>query len=234
MDINIAATGRGWNWISEGFALFRMDPLIWIVNLLIFSGIMVVLPLIPVVGSLAAMLLQPVLLGGMLIGCRALDQGEELRIEHLFDGFRQNTKALLMVGLLSTVAYASIFIVMIVVLSGGLGLGRMAELATGATPAMPQELLAVLLAGLVGVSLSLPIAMASWFAPSLVVFDNLQAWDALKTSFVGCLRNFMPFMLYGLVGLLLCLLAAITLGLGFLVLAPTLIASVYTAYRDIF
>jgi len=82
--------------------------------------------------------------------------------------------------------------------------------------------------------LTIPIAMASWFAPALVVFDNMQAWDAMKTSFSACLSNMLPFLLYGIIALMLTVLAMIPFGLGLLVLGPVLIASVYTGYRDIF
>ena len=43
-----------------------------------------------------------------------------------------------------------------------------------------------------------------------------------------------PFTLYSLVLLVLAVIAAIPLGLGFLVLIPVAIASIYAAYRDIF
>jgi len=43
-----------------------------------------------------------------------------------------------------------------------------------------------------------------------------------------------PFVLYGLVGLVLGIVASIPFGLGWLVLGPVAIASVYVGYRDIF
>jgi uncharacterized membrane protein len=76
--------------------------------------------------------------------------------------------------------------------------------------------------------------MALWFAPSLVVFNNLKPVDAMKASFLACLKNIVPFLLYGIVLIVLCFVAAIPLGLGFLVLGPVAIASIYTGYRDIF
>jgi uncharacterized membrane protein len=57
---------------------------------------------------------------------------------------------------------------------------------------------------------------------------------AMKASFHGCFRNFLPFLVYGLVMMLLAILAAIPVGLGFLVWIPLAIASTYTAYRGIF
>jgi uncharacterized membrane protein len=58
--------------------------------------------------------------------------------------------------------------------------------------------------------------------------------DAMKASFAGCLKNIVPFLLYGVVMLVLCFVAAIPLGLGFLVLGPVAVASMYKGYRDIF
>jgi hypothetical protein len=46
--------------------------------------------------------------------------------------------------------------------------------------------------------LSLPIVMAIWFAPALVVFNAMQPVDALKASFHACLKNTLVFLVYGL------------------------------------
>jgi uncharacterized membrane protein len=56
----------------------------------------------------------------------------------------------------------------------------------------------------------------------------------MKTSFSGCLRNLLPFLVYGVVMLVLAVLATLPIGLGWLILGPMLSASVYTSYRDIY
>ena len=56
----------------------------------------------------------------------------------------------------------------------------------------------------------------------------------MKVSFFGCLKNIVPFLLYGVVMMVLCVVAAIPVMLGYLVLGPVIIASIYTGYRDIF
>jgi uncharacterized membrane protein len=76
--------------------------------------------------------------------------------------------------------------------------------------------------------------MAVWFAPALVVFQGKSAVDAMKESFSGCMRNVMPFLIYGVVMLVFSVLASIPLLLGWLVLGPVLAASLYTSYKDIY
>ena len=117
-----------------------------------------------------------------------------------------------------------------------------------------RELAAYLLAWLIALALMVPVFMAVWFAPPLMVFNGLGTFDALKASFLGCLKNIVPFLIYGLIlfgfailaSIPLCLgwlvlapvgfatLALIPLGLGWLVLAPVIGASIYTSYRDIY
>ena len=73
-----------------------------------------------------------------------------------------------------------------------------------------------------------------YFAPT-ADGDSAFTIDASTLTFgAGCLKNFVPFLLYGVVLLVLCFVAAIPLGLGFLVLGPVAIASIYAGYRDIF
>jgi uncharacterized membrane protein len=91
-----------------------------------------------------------------------------------------------------------------------------------------------LLAMLIVLALTLPIYMAVWFAPALITLNDLALGTALAASFRGCLRNVVPFLVYGVVTFIFLVLAVIPLGLGLLVMIPVLFASVYTAYRDIY
>ena len=93
---------------------------------------------------------------------------------------------------------------------------------------------ALAIAVLLMLALLLPLVMAIWFAPPLVVFHELGAVEAMKQSFAGCLKNMLPFLLYGVVLLVAGVVASIPLFLGWLVLGPVIAASVYTAYRDIY
>jgi len=122
------------------------------------------------------------------------------------------------------------------------------------TNATISAMLSILLAWLIALGLMVPVFMAVWFAPPLAVFNELGAFDALKASFLGCLKNIVPFLIYGLIlfgfailaSIPLCLgwlvlapvgfatLALIPLGLGWLVLGPVIGASIYTSYRDIY
>jgi uncharacterized membrane protein len=58
--------------------------------------------------------------------------------------------------------------------------------------------------------------------------------EAMKASFRGCLRNWLPFLVYGVIAFILALLATLPAGLGWLVLLPVLTGSVYAGYKDIF
>jgi uncharacterized membrane protein len=112
--------------------------------------------------------------------------------------------------------------------------GTVKGLVSGETDLQHMDLLKVALALLIVLALLLPLAMLAWFAPALIVFRNLPAWEAMKLSFRACMRNLMPFLLYGLVALVLIVVACIPLLLGLLIVMPVLLASVYTSYRDIF
>ena len=82
--------------------------------------------------------------------------------------------------------------------------------------------------------LSVPLLMALWFAPALVVFNKMPALEALKASFEACLKNAFPLGAFGLMLMLLAVFAALPAGLGVLVLFPVLIGANYASYRDVF
>jgi uncharacterized membrane protein len=90
------------------------------------------------------------------------------------------------------------------------------------------------LAVLIGLALFVPIAMAMWFAAPLVVLNQLGPVEAMKQSFNGCLRNVVPFLVYGVVMLVLAIVASVPVGLGWLVLLPIGAGSLYSSYRAIY
>jgi uncharacterized membrane protein len=92
----------------------------------------------------------------------------------------------------------------------------------------------MLLALLVGMLLAMPLYMAIWFAPALVVFHDMAPVAAMRSSFRGCLHNLVPFLLYGVILFVLAIVASIPVGLGWLVLAPVIWGSLYASYRDVF
>lgn len=230
MIVKSVAAGDGWAWIRGGYELFRQNPVIWIALFLIYLLIGMALSLVKGVGPIVLNLLAPVFMAGFMLGCQALESGEELEINHLFAGFKRNTSQLITVG--GIYLAGIIVIVGLVFVTTG---GTMLAMTENTPPAMEEAAgPGVLLAALVALTLLFPLIMAYWFAPILVIFHNLKPVDAMKLSFSACLKNLWPFTVYGVISMVLLVLAAIPLGLGLLVMIPTMTASLYVSYRDIF
>lgn len=225
--------GRGWSWIAEGFELFRREVGPWIALIVVAALVFIALALVPFLGSLAAMVLAPVFAAGFVIACREEEEGRGVQVSHLFAGFRGNH-----FGRLVAIGFVSLGITVAVALVVGLATGAGMWTLFGNGEADPITVagagMTIVLALLVMLALLLPVFMALWFAPALVVFHERSAGEAMKASFIACLRNLVPFLLYGVIAFLLAMLASIPFGLGWLVLGPVLAGSLYTGYRDIF
>jgi hypothetical protein len=226
--------GAGTQWIGEGWRLFAKAPLMWIVALLVIIVIAVVVGIIPLIGSLAFQIAQPVFGAGLMVACRSLETGGEFEIEHVFAGFKQNFANLVIVGVIFMVA--SLALLLVFALFAGFGL--VMAFASGDTQDMMPALMAsgvsIAFGSLVTTLLFVPILMFYWFAPALVMLNDMAPVAAMKASFRGCMRNIVPFLVYGVVMLILAFVAIIPLGLGLLVWVPVAITSTYAAYRTIF
>jgi len=229
--------GHGWTWLARGFWHLRQNPGVWILALLAWVGMSLVLSLVPLVGSIVVTMISPVIVAGFMIGADAQQQGDDFEFACLFAGFSRNAGQLLLVGLLYLVGMIVIGVIVFAMLVGTFaGLGGMGALETG-DPAIAAAVLTsptLLLASLVGFAIAVPLLMAYWFAPPLVALSDLSALSAMRLSFVGCLKNILPFLLYGLAGMLLVIVGALPFGLGLLIVLPMIMASIYTGYRDIY
>lgn len=225
------AARRGWDWIASGWALFRKSPLVWIAwVVLLVLLILVLLSIGAAVGRLLLILLGPAIMGGVALGCRDLDEGRPMPFKRLFAGFGAHASKHLAVGALC--AGAAALIVAAVVLGTGVDLSSLRS-PQDVLALSPAQLIAILLAMLIILALLIPVAMAAWFAPLLVAFAGRGPVAALRDSFAASLRNMVPMLVYGLILLPLAFAATVSL-LGWLVLLPVLLASIYTSYKDIF
>jgi len=228
--------GHGSSWVSDAFNNhFKASPGAWIATFLVFLVLSIVMQIIPLIGPIAMALLSPVFTAGFMIGSRAQDEGENFSLNHLFSGFKQSTGQLVLVGLLYLVGTFVIGILAGALMGGSMAMtGAMSGNDPAAAQALMQNPNMFLIPMLVMMVLFIPLLMAYWFAPALVALDGVSALAAMKLSFSGCMKNMLPLTLYGIVMMVLAALAVIPLGLGLLVLFPVMMASMYTAYRDIF
>ena len=77
-----------------------------------------------------------------------------------------------------------------------------------------------MLGTLLGMVLIVPVLMAVVFAPALVFFHGMDPVAAMKASFGACADNWLAFLVYGVILLVLSFFAALPIGLGFLLLVP--------------
>lgn len=241
-----AAMGRGFGWIVQGFGhYFRRSWGAWIGAMVLIFIVFIVFSLIPAVNILFQVLTPFVWYAGLAIGCRAQAQGQPFRIGHSWAGFGHRLGSLVLLSLGYNVAFIAVVVLAMALISPGV-LSLDAEGFVSPDPQMsPQRLL---LAVLVALALTLPIVMATFFAPHLLVFHGQSLLSAVRLSFIGCARNVLPFLLWGIGFLLLFVaqmaivgglmfaipLAIAVLVLGLLALLPVMTASIYIAYEDIF
>lgn len=231
--------GRGSAWWSEGWRLFVAAPGPWIAITVVFLVLIVMIALIPIIGSVATTLLTPVFAGGVFVGCRALDRGGGLTVGHLFASFSDRLGPLIVVGVVYLIGSFVIVLVVVACMIATIGVGGFTALLSGdpfqaSWTLLTSVGLGALLALLFGMLLGIPLLMAYWYAPALVVFRNDEPLAAMKASFKACLVNMMPMLVYSLLGLVFAIAATIPFGLGWLVLGPVFAASVYASYKDIF
>ena len=226
--------GAGWEWIASGWGLFTRAPLMWIGSIVIVFIIAIVISIIPLIGSLIFQLLQGVFIGGFMVACRALEKGGDFELEHLFAGFTRRLVPLLVVDLL----FLAGSIVILLICAVPVGFSILSAVMAGDSDAALGAVMAsaglLMLSGLVALGLLVPLMAAYWFAPTLVMLHDMKPLAAMKASFFACFRNFVPFLVYGLVMFVGMILAVLPMGLGLIVWIPVAIASTYVAYRMIF
>jgi hypothetical protein len=246
----VVAARRGVRWLIEGWRMFRVSPPIWITLVFAYWLLMTALSQVPLVGVAAATILIPAFSVGFMAVSRSCERGQTPALPLLFAGFRENLATQLVLGAVYLACLAALLAASSLADHGALARWMIAgQRPSDATLQSDEFSLALMCAAV----LYVPVMMMFWFAPVLAAWHGLPAAKALFFSFVASLINWRAFLVYAAVAgvvtvaIPFVLLSLFTLVLGaqpltltvlvllmLVVMLPTLLASFYASYRDIF
>lgn len=224
MQGNSLPASRGLQWYKQGWAIFSKEKGNWVLMTLLASVGFILLNVIPLIGSLAALLIFPGLIGGMLYSAQEVSAGKSIKLDYLWIVFKDPKKRseFLKLGL---VLIAGVFLAGIVV---GIFMGDKVE---GLNPNANLDvgfgtLAFLLIVGLLGF-------IVFSYASASILFRNLSVKEALKASLALGTQQLLPIATLYLLYTLFSILAAIPFGLGFLILWPVTMGAIYISYQEL-
>lgn len=235
----------------EGYALFRRRPSLVGLMVMTYWMSLLILLMIPLIGSIMLPLVIHGLMVGVMTACRNLDQDLPTPFSLFFQSLKDNFKPLAMLGIMQTLYFFGV-ISLVSLMDGGELVQQLSGKALDKEVAESSSDLMWSLWFMV--ALLIPQMLAYWFAPMLVVWHKIPVFKALFFSLFACLRNWKTFLVYFLcfVGVVVFVPALITdigvallpgtekiissvmLMLLLMVVSPSIVASFYISYRDVF
>ncbi|MBK6726914.1 MAG: hypothetical protein IPG63_06565 [Xanthomonadales bacterium] len=227
--------GDVFGWFTSAIQLAMKNPGAFLVMALI----MAIIAVIPVLGSLALMVLSPALYGGFIYAAREEEAGRKAEIPHLFIAFQQPGKIgpMLMLCLPSIAGGILIGILGFVFVGGAIMAAASGGNAAGAGFGFGMILFAAL-----AMAISVGIAFLVYFAIPRVMLDSVEPIAAMKESLAYSLANVVPlivgfiavgvvFMVAAVVLMFIPILGWIVLALGSVLVGSL---SMYFAYKSAF
>ncbi len=185
---------NGLAWLRGAAALLAGARLTWLLFFVCYVVTLALLSMIPIIGTILATVLKPVFTVGFLAGAWTQSRGGKPVLGDLFRGFQANLRALIPLGL-AYWAGINLAFALTALIDGGEFLG-----AVLLGQPLPEDFFTrpqtqwVMLVSVAGV---LPAMLALWFAPALVVFDELPWYQALRLSLAATVVNWRAFLVMG-------------------------------------
>lgn len=225
-------------WMTSAAEQLSRRPGVWLAMAAVYGVLALFIAVIPFVQfSLTA--LWPVCLGGVMLGCAAVDNDEELEFTHLFAGFQSHFSQLILLGL----GYFVTVVMVCALLAGIVGVGALLVwivhylLGQGAQVEMVLAAIAVVVGAVVLLLTGAVILLAAvivWLATPLVVLNGYLPWDAVKLAFTAARLNRWPLGIFCVIVAVLSVFSVMSMLIGFLLWLPLWWITIYSAYKDIF
>jgi hypothetical protein len=211
MKLNIVPARTGIVWVKLGIRTFFKQPLALAGLFFMFMAVMTIASLVPIVGFVLAMTLLPAGTLGLMSATQVATQGRFPMPIVLLAAFRANsqtTRAMLVLGGLYALGFLTAMGASWLVDGGDFARVYLG----GATPTSEMMMASDFQGAMwVFIGLHLPLSLLFWHAPALVYWHDFSPLKSLFYSFVGCLRNFWAFAVFGLMWLSVLLLVVVSI-----------------------
>lgn len=248
MAIHESSGKTGMSWVKESVDLFKTAPRKWLLLALAYIGFML-LPSVLGLQFLAYInaLIWPIFLAIAISMYRNADMKKQQSLSEVVQSIKPKMSQLIALG-----AACLLYAVLIgfVLNSDIQGLAEMmqnkAKMTESEMTIFMQKMFPVMLKMLL---LSVPLLIATWFAPMLIAFNNYSVAKAIKSSIAGTLQYTLAlgvaWLLFtgGIAALILpvVIIGALVPALGqmllfgcFLLATALMLAFQYISYRDVF
>jgi membrane-anchored glycerophosphoryl diester phosphodiesterase (GDPDase) len=221
------------DYFSRGWEYFKLKPLEYVGYATLVIVITLVLSIIPIIGTIASLIISPALTVGALIFTNMLARNENPEFGNFFDGFKKLTP-LLVAYLLTLVIYAIIFIPFLLIV----GVSVISEFAAaGDDPeAMVDNFQTLASMGIwifIFALILLYVAVSLRWVLHLVYFHQYDAVEAIKTSWKLTNKKWLHHLGFVLLGGFFMFLGALALVVGILVAIPFFYAADLAGYADV-
>lgn len=243
---------EGWRWFGSGFDRYRRNPILMMFWVMTYWTLLGLIGLVPVLGDVLVAAFAPVLLMGVLAGCKALAQETMPSFTVIFSGFGPRLQPLMGLGVLHFF-FTLGALALTAVGDGGILLHYMARGMLGNPDlAMPDPAQLSMVGLVLAIAAYVPILLAFSYAPLLVGWRGFSLGKALFFSLVaswrawrGMIGFLSAILLYGVLLPSLAMMLLVSLGLDdalvtslvvvpiIVVLAPTVVSGFYTSYERV-
>ena len=206
-NINKVNTMSGWHWINEGYRYFSPNKYTWILSLsLVVMMVLISRYLLPIL-QIALVFIFPFIVAGLSIACSDIEKGKKISPQYLLEGFKSpNRMNLFRYGILFLIMMIIAQLISSIILNS---LGVSQEQITNEIALLQQNKNAsyeTILASdvlftffITSVISIIPIIMINLFAPIVITFSSLSAFQAIKISTVAGLKNLPALVVYLLI-----------------------------------
>lgn len=219
-------------YLSRGWKTFTENPGGYIGFAVLYFVISMFVGLIPIIGFLISLFINPPLSVGIPIAAHRQTNENNMEFGNFFKGF-DHIGQLVITYLIQLVIYMVLAIPVVI----SIGFGFFALMSdptnTEATEEFGRQLLAMWPVFLIVFLLAAYVGISMRWAFFLVVFHKYDAMDAIRTSWKLVGKNWFVHFGFILLMALVMMLGLIALLVGIVVAFPVVFAADYAAYADI-
>lgn len=217
-------------YINEGIEIFKKNIGVFVGYTAVFLLINLAGAFIPVLGSLATLILTPILMAGFYLGAHFVANNQNVEFKDFFKGFDY-------AGQLIAMYLVIILLVVVMLIPMIIGL----VMTISSTSVLPEDISDNPFWVLSQISLWMFVLLipiiyfaVSWrWAPMFIVFNKMGFWDAMEASRRLTTKKWWLMFAFAFVIGILGGIGYVALLVGFLFTYPAAMCMDYAAFRDI-